>query len=136
MTTPRTTTATSPAIPAFGVDTDPSSRPGVPAEKQPAPKPGARQPVQQQTIIGLTGTPVPGLRLTPVYGTAQPPRGLSGVLRRKAYAIPSHLTSHWGMLLMADRIDAIEHRPRRLVGLLAMVGLVAAGISLSKNLRR
>ena len=26
--------------------------------------------------------------LTPVFGTAQPPRGLSGVLRRAAYGIP------------------------------------------------
>ncbi len=125
------------AIPAFGIDADPSSRPGVPAEREPAPTSGARQPVQQQSVIGITVTRLPGQTLTPVYGTAQPPRGLSGLLRRRAYAIPPHLTRHWALLLAADRIDAIEHRPGRLAGMALMLGgLVAGGLSLTRALRR
>src|SRR5690606_24051434 len=49
-------------------------------------------------------------RLTPVYGTAQPPRGVSGVLRRIAYRIPEHRARHWLLLLFADRVDVLEGR--------------------------
>jgi hypothetical protein len=48
--------------------------------------------------------------LTPVFGTAQPPHGLSGVLRRIAYHVPEHRARHWALLLMADRIDVLESR--------------------------
>ena len=137
MTTTPEISSTQPGIPGFGVDADPGSRPGVPEEQAPAPRPGARQPAQQRTVIGLTGTPVPGLKLTPVYGTAQPPRGLSGVLRRKAYSVPGHLTRHWAMLLAADRIDTIEHAPQRLLGKALLVGgLVAGAMALGKKIRR
>jgi hypothetical protein len=44
----------------------------------------------------------------PVFGTAQPPRGLSGALRRRAYAIPEHRARHWALLLLADRVDVVE----------------------------
>lgn len=121
-------------IAGYGIDADPSARPGVPKEQGPSPKEGARQPVQQDTIIGITGRRLPGQRLTPVYGTAQPPRGFSGVLRRKAYAIPPHLKSHWMLLLAADRIDVLEHRPQRLAGMaLVSVGLIAGGMVLKRK---
>jgi len=67
-------------------------------------------------------------QLTPVFGTTNPPRGLSGLLRRAAYKIPEHATSHWFVLLLADRIDAIEHNPGRALTL--AVPLVAVGIGL------
>jgi hypothetical protein len=125
------------SIPSFGIDADPEARPGVPMEREPHPFRSARQPVQQRTVIGITGTQLPGQPLTPVYGTAQPPRGLSGVLRRKAYRIPPHLDSHWLLLLMADRIDSLEHRPGRLAGMaLVLGGLVAGGLSLGRRRRR
>jgi hypothetical protein len=57
--------------------------------------------------------------------------GLSGRLRRAAYALPTHLTRHWMLLAMADRIDALESRVTRRRLLLAagtvggaLVGLV------------
>jgi hypothetical protein len=53
---------------------------------------------------------VVGQRLTPVFGTSVPPRGLSGLLRRQAYAIPDHHPLHWQTLLLADRVDVWEHR--------------------------
>jgi hypothetical protein len=46
--------------------------------------------------------------LTPVFGTSVPPRGLSGVIRRAAYKLPEHYTTHWFLLLLSDRIDALE----------------------------
>jgi hypothetical protein len=47
---------------------------------------------------------------TPVAGTAQRPRGVSGSLRRAAYEVPEHYARHWMLLLMADRIDVLESR--------------------------
>jgi hypothetical protein len=56
-------------IAGYGIDADPSARPGVPKEQGPSPREGARQPAQQDTIIGITGRRLPGQQLTPVYGT-------------------------------------------------------------------
>jgi ferritin-like metal-binding protein YciE len=52
----------------------------------------------------------PNRELTPVYGTAQPTRGLSGAMRRAAYRIPEHVGSRWMLLMAADRVDVLEHR--------------------------
>lgn len=49
-------------------------------------------------------------RGTPVVGPAQPLKGLSGRMRRVAYGIPEHHARHWLLLLVADRIDLMEHR--------------------------
>jgi hypothetical protein len=49
-------------------------------------------------------------RLTPVYGTANPPHGLAGVMRRWAYAYPENLARHWMVLMLADRVDVMEDR--------------------------
>jgi hypothetical protein len=51
----------------------------------------------------------PNRFLTPVYSTALPPRGLSGVLRRAAYKIPDYKPRRWMLLLAADRVDVLEH---------------------------
>jgi hypothetical protein len=77
------------------------------------PDPGAHweRPEQQR------GTPVlaaSGLRAaTPVFGTAQPARGLSGLFRRAAYRIPEHRPARWALLMVGDRIDVLEHRVAR-----------------------
>ena len=49
--------------------------------------------------------------LTPVFGTAQPPKGLAGAIRRFSYAKYSEgRTAHWLLLILADRVDAVaEH---------------------------
>jgi hypothetical protein len=47
--------------------------------------------------------------LTPVFGTACPPKGLSGRIRRHAYARYSEArAAHWLLLLAADRVDTVE----------------------------
>jgi hypothetical protein len=57
-------------------------------------------------------------QLPPVFGTAQPPKGLSGVIRKHAYAKYSEgQAAHWLLLMAGDRIDAIESGLRSLLTL-------------------
>ncbi len=95
-----------------GVDADAAARPGVPRERGDAPDPGAHwdAPEQQRGVETLSRS---GLRsATPVFGTAQPASGLSGLVRRAAYRIPAHRASRWFLLVAGDRIDVVEHRLR------------------------
>lgn len=46
--------------------------------------------------------------LTPVFGTACPPKGVSGRLRQYAYARFSEgRAAHWLLLVAADRVDSV-----------------------------
>ncbi len=95
------------------VDAAPEVRPGVPREHRAVSDPGAHwdRPQQQPGTPLLAAT---GLRAaTPVFGTAQPARGLSGVVRRAAYRIPAHRPGRWILLRVGDRLDVVEHRLRR-----------------------
>jgi hypothetical protein len=106
-----------PSIPGWGVDLSDEARPGVPMERKPAPMGDAHwnEPERQSGSPTVTVFKSSGLeRLTPVFGTAQPPKGLSGLIRRGAYAIPEHKVRHWLLLLLADRIDVAEHRLARM----------------------
>ena len=54
--------------------------------------------------------------LPPVFGTACPPKGISGVMRKIAYKRYSEArAAHWLILMAADRVDAAESRLRGLV---------------------
>ena len=55
--------------------------------------------------------------LTPVFGTAQPPSGVSGIMRRFAYKFSEGRALHWLILLYADRVDAAEHHIRSMATL-------------------
>jgi hypothetical protein len=104
-------------IPGWGADLDKEDRPSVPKlkfletgahwdfpERQPEKWPRERS--------------VEHRFLTPVFGTAQPPSGLAGVLRKVAYAKFSEgRAAHWLILLYADRVDAAEHHLRSLLTL-------------------
>src|SRR5690606_41807212 len=97
---------------AYGVDRALEDRPGVPMEAEPEPAEGVhweeipRQPVRQTVLKrrGLT-------RLTPVFGTSVPPRGIIGLRRRVAYRIPEHLAPHWLHLKAAAPVDLIMDPP-------------------------
>jgi hypothetical protein len=74
------------------------------------------------------------VRPTPVFGTAQPPRGVSGALRRRAYTIPEHHARHWVMLILADRVDVVEtwlgeHAPAATVTAVAGTVVLVAWLS-------
>ena len=73
-------------IPGWGADLNQKDRPAVPRERS-----------------------VEHKFLTPVFGTSSPPKGLSGVIRKQAYARYSEgRAAHWLLLLAADRVDAWE----------------------------
>ena len=74
-----------------------------------------------------TGRPPTAVHETAVFGTAQPPRGLSGVMRRRAYEIPEHHVRHWLLLMLADRIDLLEHRAHA-IGTPLAIAVVVTGI--------
>jgi hypothetical protein len=90
----------------------------------------ARPPLEQQqtNVPVLVGVDVG--RLTPVFGTRQPPRGLSGLLRRAGYRIPEHKAARWMLLLLGDRVDVWEGRlARNRWALLGALAAVAGGLA-------
>ena len=98
-------------IPGWGVDLDPADRPSVPRLRFDQTLTGAhwefpdRQPEKYPRERSIEH-----LMLTPVFGTSTPPKGLSGAIRRHAYAKYSEgRAAHWLLLLAADRVDAKEH---------------------------
>jgi hypothetical protein len=98
-------------IPGWGADLDPADRPSFPRElpsdvrdaygdepipAQPEPEGGRERSIEHRG-------------LTPVFGTSTPLRGLSGAVRRLAYARWSEgRAAHWLVLVAADRIDVAE----------------------------
>lgn len=95
----------------IGHDSDTGARPGVPMHARRSPATGApeSEPVDQPGHEPRIQR-APLERPTPVFGTAQPLRGLSGVMRKAAYVIPEHRARHWMLLMAADRIDVAEAR--------------------------
>jgi hypothetical protein len=97
-------------IPGWGVDLDPTDRPSVPRERFDPGATGAhwdfpeRQPEKWPRERSIEHE-----RLTPVFGTSCPPRGVSGIMRKYAYRFSEARAAHWLILLGADRLDALEH---------------------------
>jgi hypothetical protein len=96
-------------IPGWGVDLALAERPSYPKEQMQ--QTGAHwdfperqvehQPRERSTEHKF---------LTPVFGTAQPLRGLSGAIRRFAYTFSEGRTAHWLLLIAGDRVDVLESR--------------------------
>ena len=111
----------------WGVDADPATRPGVPMLRDPKPWPNTRFPPDRQK--GKPSSPLHGRSNkspVPVFSTAVPLRGISGLIRRLAYRSPDHRTRHWLLLMLGDRVDVWSHRlsPLVLIGLpVALAGL-------------
>nr|WP_296069275.1 hypothetical protein [uncultured Actinoplanes sp.] len=104
-------------IPGWGADLDPKDRPSVPKEQFDPGFSGAhwefpeRQPERWPRERSIEHK-----FLTPVFGTACPPRGVSGRIRRYAYAKYSEgRAAHWLLLLGADRVDELESTLRSFV---------------------
>lgn len=53
--------------------------------------------------------------LTPVFGMAEPARGLPEVIRRVAYGFPAHQPERWLLLLVADRVASGDSVAREAV---------------------
>jgi hypothetical protein len=96
-------------IPGWGLDLNPESRPSYPKEKQGegiAPWNYPEQQPERQRRERSTEHKF----LTPVFGTAQPLRGLSGAIRRYAYTFSEGRLAHWLLLIAGDRVDVLESR--------------------------
>jgi hypothetical protein len=101
-------------IPGWGADLDPADRPAVPRERFDPGASGAHWDFpERQEERWPRERSIEHKFLTPVFGTACPPKGLSGVLRKVAYARYSEgRAAHWLTLLAADRVDAVESHLR------------------------
>ncbi|MEW6374049.1 MAG: hypothetical protein AB1584_24300 [Pseudomonadota bacterium] len=96
-------------IKGWGADLDRANRPAVPMERTPPRYTPADipEPVPQaQKVEVLVSTERPGI--TQLFGTAQPPSGLSGMLRRAAFTMTENDLRRWLMLLFADRVNVVE----------------------------
>jgi hypothetical protein len=104
-------------IPGWGADLDPRDRPSVPREQFDPTFSGAHWEFpERQPELWPRERSIEHAFLTPVFGTACPPRGLSGMIRRYSYAKYSEgRAAHWLLLLASDRVDAVESALRSFV---------------------
>lgn len=96
-------------IQGWGADLDRKNRPGVPMERTPPRfinQPEGDPPQQQEKVEILVSSERPGI--TQVFGTVQPPSGLSGMIRRLAFKASENDLRHWLLLLLADRVNMVE----------------------------
>ena len=102
-------------IPGWGVDLDPEVRPAVPKERFNLDNGSHWDFPERQIASYEREKSTEHMQLTPVFGTSCPPRGISGMIRRFAYKNYSEgQTTHWMLLVLADRIDVIESRLKAL----------------------
>lgn len=102
-------------IPGWGADLDPADRPAFPREQTDIVTGAHWQLPEQQPDLHRRERSVEHERLTPVFGTAQPLHGLSGGIRRYAYARYSEgQTAHWLLLVLGDRVDAATSHAKSL----------------------
>jgi hypothetical protein len=106
-------------IPGWGADLDPKDRPSVPKEVYDPAATGAHWEFpERQPELWPRERSIEHKFLTPVFGTSCPPKGLSGAIRRFAYARYSEgRAAHWLLLLGADRVDAVESAARSMLTL-------------------
>ena len=107
-------------IPGWGADLDPKDRPSVPKLQFQENLSGAHwgEMPEQQPEKWPRERSIEHGRLTPVFGTATPPKGLSGAIRKFSYARYSEgRAAHWLLLILADRVDAVEHHLQSLASL-------------------
>ena len=106
-------------IPGWGADLDHADRPAFPREQLDPGASGAHWdfPDRQPELTPRERSIEHGM-LPPVFGTAQPTHGVSGVVRKYAYRRFSEARSaHWLLLMAADRVDATGAHVRSLASL-------------------
>jgi hypothetical protein len=94
----------------WGVDADPKNYPEYPMKaRNENDNKGMiwERPTQQNSDVEvLKSNERPAL--TAVFGTPNPPQGLSGAIRRFAFRYSESSYGHWLSLLLADRINVVE----------------------------
>lgn len=97
-------------IKGWGVDADPLDLPAYPMKKRNEndnkgmvwQRPD-QQPAQVEILVSNERPTI-----TAVFGTPNPPSGLSGQLRRFAFRYSESSYGHWLPLLLADRVNMVE----------------------------
>lgn len=97
-------------IPGWGFDADPSNDPTHPMKN----RNGAdyerihyERPVQQPESVDIFKS-IERPRITSVFGTSTPPRGVSGHIRKFAFKFSEDDARHWLTLVFADRVNVVE----------------------------
>lgn len=97
-------------ITGWGVDADPKNDPTYPMKDRTAGEQQGysweRPPQQPIDIEVLHSNERPNV--TAVFGTATPPAGVSGIIRRIAFRYSESSYGHWLPLMLADRVNAGE----------------------------
>ncbi|HEV2081702.1 MAG TPA: hypothetical protein VGR32_04525 [Brevundimonas sp.] len=97
-------------VPGWGVDADPDNDPTWPMRDRTRDDgPGMNwTPPETQTADVEILQSVEHQRRPASVGTTLPPRGLSGLMRRRAFRLSESQWGHWLMLMAADRVDTVE----------------------------
>jgi hypothetical protein len=97
-------------IPGWGVDADDDNDPTWPMRDRTFDDAPGRHwispPAQQQDVEVLMS--IEHNQRPAVFGSAAPPKGLSGALRRFAFKFSESRWTHWLLLMAADRINVVE----------------------------
>lgn len=97
-------------IKGWGIDADPKNDPTYPMRKRSNEDHSGyswnRPPLQPIDMEVLHSNERPNV--TAVFGTSEPPTGLSGMLRRYAFQYGEGSFGHWLPLLLADRVNVVE----------------------------
>jgi hypothetical protein len=97
-------------IKGWGIDADPKNDPTYPMKNRLNLEQTGyswERPTQQpETVEVLQSVERPFI--TSVFGTSTPPQGLSGMIRRMAFAKSENQYGHWLPLVLADRISVVE----------------------------
>ena len=97
-------------IKGWGIDADPLDVPAYPMKKRTENDNKGmiweRPPQQPERVEVLHSNERPNLPA--VFGTPNPPTGLSGKIRRFAFRYSESMIRHWLLLLLADRVNVME----------------------------
>ncbi|MBK0402774.1 hypothetical protein I5M27_07235 [Adhaeribacter sp. BT258] len=97
-------------IKGWGIDADPKNDPTYPMKNrlnlEQTGYSWDRPTLQAETVEVLHSNERPNL--TAVFGTALPPSGLSGMIRRWAFNYSENEYRHWLPLIIADRVNVVE----------------------------
>ncbi len=96
-------------IVGWGVDADPDNDPTYPIRDRTADDHSGqwRRPPQQEPEVELLQS-VEHKQLPAVFGTANPPKWVSGAMRRLAFRWSESNWAHWMILMGADRVNMVE----------------------------
>ncbi|QIK80025.1 hypothetical protein G7077_08370 [Sphingomonas piscis] len=97
------------SIVGWGVDANPQNDPTYPYRDRSGDDHSGEwvRPAQQQPDVELLQS-VEHKQLPAVFGTASPPRYLSGMIRRVAFRWSESNWAHWMLLMGADRVNMVE----------------------------